>query len=198
MELMTRSPVASSLLARSAFAANRFIPLGATCLALATAALAAQKVSGRVTNDGGTPRAAAQVRFEPGGKIATTNPDGAFTINDLPDGRYTVTVQSEGASQSFDATVKGGHLSPETLKLQKPAEQRVSGRVVDRDRKGLEGLKVSIAARQGEPVLTDSEGRFFLTILPGTYKITVTADGKTQKFDVTVADGRMTPSELTF
>ena len=195
---MACSSVASSLLPRSAFAANRFIPLGAACLALATAALAAQKVSGRVTNDGGTPRAAAQVRFEPGGKIATTNPD-AFTINDLPDGRYTVTVQSEGASQSFDGTVKAGHLSPETLKLRRPAEQRVTGKVVDRDGKGLEGLKVSIAARQGEPVLTDSEGRFFLTILPGAYKITVTADGKTQKnFDVTVADGRMTPSQLTF
>jgi Carboxypeptidase regulatory-like domain len=195
---MARSPVASSLPARSAFAANRFIPLGVACLALATAVSAAVKVSGRVTNDDGTPRAGAQVRFEPGGKTATTNPDGAFTIDDLPDGRYTATVQSEGAPQSFDATVKGGHLSPETLKLKKPAEQRVSGRVVDRDGKGLEGLKVSIAARQGEPVLTDSEGRFFLMILPGTYKITVTADGKTQNFDVIVAEGRMTPNELTF
>jgi Carboxypeptidase regulatory-like domain len=196
---MSRSAFAfeSSLPVRSSFAANRLIPVGVACLALATAALAAQQVRGRVTDNGGTPRAGAQVRFEPSGKSATTDQDGVFKIDDLADGRYAVTVQSRG-EQLFDVTIRSGHLSPETLKLQKPAEQRVSGRVVDRDGKGLEGLRVSISARQGETVLTDSEGRFFLTTLPGTYQITVNDDGKTQNFGVTVADGRMTPSEFTF
>jgi hypothetical protein len=47
-------------------------------------------------------------------------------------------------------------------------------------------------------VLTDAEGRFFVSAHPGAYKIVVRSEGKTQSFDVTVADGRMTPDEFTY
>lgn len=180
------------------FCVLRVASIATAWLSLAGVATAGQ-VSGKVTDENGAARSGAQVRFEPGGKNATTRQDGTFNIDGLTDGRYTVTVQSEGRSpQSFDVTVRAGHLSPSTLKLQRPAGQRVSGRVVDRDGKGLVGLKVNISARQNETVLTDSDGRFFLTALPGAYEITVSGDGKTQNFDVTVADGRLTPTEFTF
>jgi Carboxypeptidase regulatory-like domain len=183
---------------RSPFPGWRFTYLAAACLLLANAA-SAQQVSGKVTDENGAARAGARVRFEPGGNNATTDQDGAFKIEGLKDGSYTVTVRSDGrAPQSFAVRVKAAHLSPETLKLQRTAEQRVSGRVVDRDGKGLVGLRVTISVRRDETVLTDSEGRFFLTAPPGAHKITVNSDDKTQNFEVTVADGRLTPTELTF
>jgi hypothetical protein len=173
------------------------VAIAVSCLGLASIALAAQQVVGKVVDDRGAPRSGVQVRFEPGGKNATTNRDGVFKIGDLKDGDYSASIQAgSGAPQSFDVKVESGRLRPETLTL-KSAEESVRGTVADRDGKALTGLEVTFAGPKNATVWTDSAGSFDFTGPPGDYEVTIEVEGKAHKSRVKIADGRLQPDTFT-
>jgi phosphatidate phosphatase APP1 len=68
----------------------------------------------------------------------------------------------------------------------KTAEKRVSGTVVDRDGKGLAGVKVTVKGEKTTAVWTDANGSFHFSARPGAYEITVKVGAKSHKFDATI------------
>jgi hypothetical protein len=142
----------------------------------------AGQLSGIVTDQGtGRPVAAVQV-LRPGLDRGTlSQPDGTFTITNVPAGSYVVVAQRIGfAETSHQVTVAAGSttvleisIAPPVLGLQPIAARgypaavgRVTGTVYDLETGGpLQGAWVTL---QGFPVgsLSDTDGRFSLTNVP--------------------------------
>jgi hypothetical protein len=84
-------------------------------------------------------------------------------------------------------------------KEEKPAPSvQVSGKVVDRDGKGVADSEVTFAPvagpKHGTKLLTDSTGSFTFEGPPGKYTIRVKAGGKSKSFPAEVAKDRLEPS----
>jgi hypothetical protein len=81
----------------------------------------------------------------------------------------------------------------------KPAEQHVTGDVVDRDGKPVPKAEVVFDGPKDETHWTDASGKFAFKGPPGAYKITVkvAATKQQQTFDATIADNALKPSRLT-
>jgi hypothetical protein len=75
----------------------------------------------------------------------------------------------------------------------KPADQRVSGTVVDRDGNAVDRAEVQFAGPKTATVLTDGKGHFSFSGPPGDYTITVRAGERSQSFDRTIKDGQLKP-----
>lgn len=132
---------------------------------------AAEKVSGRVTDEAGKPVAGAKVRVQGGGPMfeeaesshyaeGTTSADGAFTIANAPAGAGRVTARAVGYSPATQASFRE---RVTTAKLTLRSGGIVAGTVVDTAGKPVEGAVVvsgSLAAR------TDAAGVFRLAGVP--------------------------------
>lgn len=78
-----------------------------------------------------------------------------------------------------------------------PTTVKVTGRIVDRDRKGVASSEVTIAGPKGETkTTTDSSGGFAFDAVPGKYTITVKASGKSSTFHEEIGTGKADPLTL--
>jgi hypothetical protein len=84
--------------------------------------------------------------------------------------------------------------SRQETKKEEPADQRVSGTVVDRDGTAIEQAEVSFDGPKKATVLTDAAGHFTFTGPPGDYAITVRAGERSHRFDRTIEAGELKPS----
>lgn len=65
------------------------------------------------------PVAGATVTIDPGGTVATSGPDGKFTV-DLPPGKYKITVNARGlAQQQLDVTIEQNGVAIKNIELHK-------------------------------------------------------------------------------
>ena len=160
-------------------------------------ALYAQQVTGRVVDSSDTAQLGAQVVFSPGDKTATTGANGTFTVNDLADGTYKVSIRvGSNPVQVLAAAVEGGRLKPDVLRIERP-EQSVRGTVNNRDGTALAGVTVIIDGPKDGKVSTDGDGVFRFSGPAGQYKLTVTSGNRTQDFTVRIDNNRLTPDVLT-
>jgi hypothetical protein len=82
---------------------------------------------------------------------------------------------------------------------QEPAkrrDQRVTGKVVDRDGKSIEHAEVSFGGPKKNKVFTDGRGEFSFTGPAGEYTVTVKAGSRRQGFTVKIDDNKLDPSTL--
>jgi Carboxypeptidase regulatory-like domain len=84
----------------------------------------------------------------------------------------------------------------ETPEQSKPSDQRVRGKVVDRDGKAVDKAEVKFDGPKKGKVWTNSAGEFSFTGPPGDYVITVKAGDRHQDFKVKIADNQLEPSTL--
>jgi hypothetical protein len=78
----------------------------------------------------------------------------------------------------------------------KPADERVTGKVLDRDGKAVERAEVRFTGRKKGTVFTDSRGEFAFRGPAGAYAITVKAGARQQNFDATIEEHQLKPSTL--
>jgi inhibitor of cysteine peptidase len=176
------------------------IGLGYLVAVAAIGARAPGQVSGQVVDQNGSSLAGVQVSFAPGGQSATTDRQGTFAVSGLEDGDYTVTVQARGLpAQRFKVSVEGGQLKPPRLRVElPPAEQKVTGKVVDRDGKGIASSLVTFSGPKKDSVPTNPRGAFVFEGPAGQYRVTVEAAGRSFTFDNVVIDdnNQMRPATL--
>jgi hypothetical protein len=78
----------------------------------------------------------------------------------------------------------------------KRAEQRVTGRVVDRDGTAVSKAEVRFEGPKRERVWSNAAGEFSFAGPAGDYVITVKAGDRKQDFRVKIADNQLEPSTL--
>jgi|GEM_PF-3579741 len=121
-----------------------------------------------------------------------TNADGQFSIGQLGDGKYLVTVQAKGYLRHSRMINAGEEV---TLILRQYG--RISGQVVSlASGKTITGSRVQLdpigAQKGGQGLQPNTEGRFKSnSLLPGNYLLKVTAPGHTPaSLDLEVKDGQ--------
>jgi len=159
----------------------------------------AQQMSGRVIDAQGGPVGGALVLFSPGDMSAKTDPKGAFAVDGLADGNYTVSVTVGGAARQVRTAavvVAGGRMKPPAITIE-PLEHSVSGEVRNRDNAKLAGVNVTFKGPKNVTVTTDAEGMFYFTGPPGNYVIVVQSGGNSSQFKATISDQKLNPSRLS-
>ncbi len=78
----------------------------------------------------------------------------------------------------------------------KRPDQRVKGKVVDRDGKPVDRAEVTLEGPKKGHVWTNSRGEFSFTGPTGDYTITVKAGERQQNFGVKIEDNQLKPSTL--
>ena len=120
-------------------------------------------VSGRVTDPSG---GVAGVTVTIGGKSATTDSDGFYTVEDVPAGEQPVVVDGpDGYTVEAPSSVEvkpDGSTDSVDVKLT-PNDSAVSGRITDDKGNGVGGVKVTIG---GKSATTDSDGFYTVEDVP--------------------------------
>jgi Carboxypeptidase regulatory-like domain len=158
-------------------------------------------VSGTVMGADGAPDSYIYLDFEcpgclPGtGFEASTDDSGAFSVQDVPSGVYVVKIQtgwgspyiggywtaagtvSDDPSQAAIITVSGDS----TLSLTVPLAQHITGKVVLSNGIGASNPGVTAFANGSATgaQMTQSDGTFDLSVLPGSYKVVIDYGGGT-------------------
>ncbi len=134
-------------------------------------------VLGRVIDDRGRPIVGATVALgadrrirERGFPSVATDAEGRFRFDHLPPGTQTLTAQAPGRAPELADVVVAPDLKPVEFRL--VPGHNISGRVVDRDGKPLEGVTVQAMDWKGHMSLdwttkTNAEGRFTWDSAPG-------------------------------
>jgi Carboxypeptidase regulatory-like domain len=111
-------------------------------------------------------------------------------------GRRVATVlMCVGAATATAAGLEVEHRPSrqEETKKEKPADQRVSGTVVDRGGTAVNRAEVTFRGPKQGAVLTNSNGHFTFTGPPGDYTITVRAGERSQSFDRKIENNQLKP-----
>lgn len=178
--------------------------VGHFVLVSATAA-ATYKVTGRVTNQAGTPITTATVSYTLNSVTTTVgvNPKGYFSLK-LPNGTYTLTIAAPSyVTQSPTVTVAGsdvfaGHFSM-VLQTTGATTYKVTGRVVNAS--GNPITTATISTTVGNSTVTTGTNKlgYFTILLPnGTYTLTVAATGYvSQTVTVTVSGSNIAVGKFT-
>ncbi|MCG7288585.1 MULTISPECIES: carboxypeptidase regulatory-like domain-containing protein [unclassified Corynebacterium] len=120
-------------------------------------------VSGRVTDPSG---GVAGVTVTIGGKSATTNSDGSYTVEDVPAGEQPVVVDGpDGYTVEAPSSVEvkpDGSTDSVDVKLT-PNDSPVSGRITDNKGNGVGGVTVTIG---GKSATTNSDGSYTVEDVP--------------------------------
>jgi len=148
-------------------------------------------IEGVVDDSFGQPLAGARVQITAGpvtGRSDITDNTGAYHLRNLPAGRYTLTATASGFLSS---SATGDLAVGETERLDfilsvDPAVQTgsVRGVVTNAGGVGLADVQVQVTAgpTSGQTTLTDDDGDYSIEgLVPGTYAITFTASGFSQR-----------------
>ncbi|MDX1996601.1 MAG: carboxypeptidase regulatory-like domain-containing protein [Thermoanaerobaculia bacterium] len=150
---------------------------------------AAATLRGRVVDPAGDPLADVEIGFfasqgrlleivsEDDENRVFSNPDGEFTIADLPPGgTVTLTLQHPGFVRQDVPGVRVPRA--EELVVELVPASRVTGRVIERGGGGIEGAQVASPESRWEGATTDATGAFTLEgLAPGTIQLLATAAG---------------------
>jgi 5-hydroxyisourate hydrolase-like protein (transthyretin family) len=114
----------------------------------------------------------------------TTDEEGQFTLKDVPEGRYTLSLSAPGC-QSFSQELKVVfRMKPLTLTIQRPPQirgqlRRVDGTLLANTPIQFSLVRLDRVSREGgTPGSTDGEGRYgILALPPGKYRLTIVVPG---------------------
>jgi hypothetical protein len=141
-------------------------------------------VKGTVTDAvGTTPVAGAVIRVQANDETleASTDQNGSFVIEQVPVGPATVTVTASGfkaVETSLNVTAKPATMLNAQLEPDLPAAQ-IRGMI--RSFQGKPLAARIVIDPPGTEVMTDPSGLFQVDVEPGTYTVTVNADGYTEQ-----------------
>lgn len=136
-------------------------------------------VKGKVTDGIGTPITGAKVSLKVGNQSheSTTDMDGSFSIEEVPVGRGTATVTAPGF-RSFETPLEVSARAPTTVNAQlEPDLPAAQIRGMVRSFQGRPLAARIVIDPPGTEASTDQNGLFQLNVEPGTYTVTVSADG---------------------
>lgn len=125
-------------------------------------------VQGRITSRGGTPIADAVVRLDSIPRVARTDADGRFRIDDVPAGRWTLHVSATGHEpRAIVVRVGAATTASLDVALTPHADVVLHGTV--RDAVGLRGIAFArvVALGTDAGVETAADGTFELAVPPG-------------------------------
>ncbi len=134
-------------------------------------------IEGRVTTTAGEP--VGDTRVICGPAAAVSDGDGAYRLEGVPPGPRTV----QASHQDFQPLEKKLDVQPVSnqLDLVFEAGQEVSGRAVDREGKGIEGVQINLVLGESpreRDVLSSSDGSFtLLHVADGDYSIRAEKEG---------------------
>lgn len=136
-------------------------------------------LAGKVTVEGGSPAGVAVIIYGPQSAATVTGDDGAFSVGNLPDGKYVVRATVRGADVeelSFATTITNAVASPEPILAFKASVAKVTGRVVFADGSGAENLTVTAVGPETRGARTAPDGSFtFDGLKAGAYLVSVEA-----------------------
>lgn len=148
------------------------------------------EISGVITDSNGDPLPGVDVTA--GAITVGTDGNGVYRITGLVAGTYTVTPSL--AEYDFAPTSQDVTVGPNARDINFVGTRRtyqISGRVVDADGQGVEGVQVSDGMRQAQ---TDASGNYVITNVPsGLYTISCSRDADNDGFE----DFTYTPSSRT-
>ena len=152
-------------------------------------------VAGRVVSSpGGAPVADARIAYANGRSVQLGDAQGRFGSYVLPEGKVKLTVSAERYLPStVEVEVIAGKATPLDIELRPdPSKQPGTLVVVVNDAKGRPiDARISVGEPANRSGMTGPDGRFSFEVLPGTYPITVTADGlPSETRDATVQANR--------
>lgn len=135
-------------------------------------------IEGRVLTSAGEPVGDARVIAD--SAAAVSDAEGAYRLDGVPPGPRTVQAQHQDFPP-LERRIEVEPLSPNQLDLVFEAGHEVSGRVVDREGKGVEGAQVSLA-RAGSPrerhAVAGADGSFTVPhLLDGEYSLRAEREG---------------------
>ena len=133
-------------------------------------------ITGTVAGADGEPVEGAHVVTEPLGYEAETDGDGAFSIDPIPPGDYTLWVAAEGfATTTAEASVAAGDEASVAVVLEADGGATLTVTVTGPDGEPLEGATVTAGEASAA---TDADGVAALSGLPaGTTELLIEADG---------------------
>jgi len=110
---------------------------------------------------------------------------------------FTTGVLAQQLGSPSFARVSTSQTPPPKSDEKSTSSVQVSGKVVDRDGKGVANSEVILTGPTGETRgSTDSSGAFSFKVPPGKYTITVKANGKSKSFPAEVKDDKPEPLTL--
>ena len=159
-------------------------------------------LTGTITDVNKQPVEGAQVvvKDETGKEIGrdTTDSNGDYTIPNVPDGKYDVTVESDGKTETGKVEITGnGQNVSGTDDVQLPVGGAdLTGKVTDVNGNPVEGAEVVVKDNTGKELghdTTDVNGDYTVPNVPdGTHEITIEKDGKTETDQVEIGNNGQT------
>ncbi|WP_343249308.1 carboxypeptidase regulatory-like domain-containing protein [Diplocloster hominis] len=155
-------------------------------------------LTGTITDVNKQPVKDAQVvvKDETGKEIGrdTTDSNGEYTIPNVPDGKYDVTIEADGKTETGKIEItNNGHNVSGTDDVQMPTGgAELSGTVTDVNGNPVEGAEVVVKDHTGNELgrdTTDVNGDYTIPNVPdGTHDITIEKDGKSESSQVEISD----------
>ena len=144
-------------------------------------------VAGTVTNSQtGVAIAGATVGY-PGG-VTVTDAAGRYSIAGLPAGSHQLTFAATGyVSEDRTVTVTAGNTTALDVSLA-PTATYVTGEVRDSVSSNVI-VGATVSAGMGQTTTTDSQGRYRIDLLPGSYQVTASAAGYQSSTGTAVING---------
>ncbi len=172
----------------------------------------ASAMGGTITSTDGTPIEEAVVKVYSIANRDTrtqtqtsTEADGTFLVNDIPDGEYSLRVEADGYKDEPWTRASSGEMN---LSIQLSPKPKIRGRVVDAQtgkplttfivnlRQGVTNSDMSTKVQGTTKSISDADGRFELDApLPGDYSVEAVASGYAPSFseDFRIEDGQELP-----
>ena len=105
-------------------------------------------------------------------------------------------AQAPPAPVALDATPAAQEPAPNPPQDAKPAPQRVTGKVLDRDGKPIDKAELRFDGPKKQRVWTDAHGDFTVTGPPGDYSVSIKAGDRHQDFKVKIEENQLKPATL--
>lgn len=122
------------------------------------------KVSGKVLDEAGSPVEGAEIRIEPAHAFATTDAEGRYSVDFLPDGSYTLTSSKKYYSDAEPVSLimEGSDKSVDIV-MEKLPMTSVKSRIIDKSGEPLTGVSVKLEGYETLNTVTGNDGGFEFT-----------------------------------